>query len=61
MGFLDAFSMRVSGWLVCLGMTLVMVCGVVDCGWLKLNLLIDVSGVLVLGDCGVVGVGVGEV
>lgn len=38
-----------------------MVCDVVDCGWLKLSLLIDVSGILVLGDCGVVGVGVGEV
>lgn len=38
-----------------------MVCDAVDCGWLKLNLLIDVSGILVLGDGGVVVVGVGGV
>lgn len=61
MGFLDAFSMRVSGWLVCLRVVSGMVCDAVDCGWLKLNLLIDVLRVLVLGDCGVVGVGVGGV
>lgn len=53
--------MCVFGWLICLGMTFGVICGAVDCGWLKLNLLIDVLGVLVLGDCCVVEVGVGEV
>ena len=61
MGFLGAFSIRVFGWLICLCMTFGVVCGAVDCGWLKLNLLIDVSGVLVLDDGGVAEVGVGEV
>jgi len=61
MGFLDTFIMCVFGWLICLGMTLEMVCDAGDCGWLKLSLFIGVLGVLVLGDGGAVGVGVGGV
>lgn len=49
--------MCVFGWLICLGMTFGVICGAVDCGWLKLNLLIDVLGVLVLDDGGVAEVG----
>ena len=53
MGFLDAFSMCISGWLICLGVVFGMVCDAFDCGWLKLGLLADALRVLVLGDGGV--------
>lgn len=49
MGFLGAFNMRVFGWLICLYVVSGLVCDVVDFGWLKLSLLIDVLGVLVFG------------
>ena len=42
MGFLGVLLERVFGWLICLDMTFGMVRDVVDFGWLKLTLLIDV-------------------
>lgn len=58
MGFLGVFDMRVFGWLICLYVVSGVACDVVDFGWLKLSLFIDVLGVLVWDDSGVIGVGV---
>ena len=40
------------GWLIYLGVVSGLACDVVDFGWLELSLLIDVFGVLGLGDGG---------
>ena len=50
------FLSWVFGWLIYLGVVFGVVCDAVDCGWLKLSLLVGVLVVLVLGDGGVAGV-----